>query len=83
MKIRNGFVSNSSSSSFTIKKEYLSPLQIKALLEYDGSEDNYDGWSIEEREDTIFGWTFMDNMTIHNYLDELGILKTIEIEWDD
>lgn len=31
MKIRNGFVSNSSSSSFVIKKEYLSAVQVEQI----------------------------------------------------
>ena len=34
MKIRNGFVSNSSSSSFIIKKDKLTKKQIKQILNY-------------------------------------------------
>jgi len=41
MKIRNGFVSNSSSSSFVIKKEDLSEEQIEILLNlYDSENPN-------------------------------------------
>ena len=79
MKIRNGFVSNSSSSSFIIKKESISELQAKALLDYASSEDNWDGWSIYELEEGIRGFTIMDNGSIEKVMDELGI---INIEWD-
>ncbi len=79
MKIRNGFVSNSSSSSFVIKKEILSKLQIKTLLEYESSEDNWDGWSVNEFNDCMSGFTIMDNGTIGKLMD---VLEITEIEWD-
>jgi hypothetical protein len=79
MKIRNGFVSNSSSSSFIIQKDALSKLQIKALLEYPMSEDNCDRWSVNEYDDCISGFTIMDNGYISKIMDELEIT---DIEWD-
>jgi len=79
MKIRNGFVSNSSSSSFTIDKETLSPLQIKALLAYAESEDNWDAWSVNEFDNCMSGFTIMDNGSIEKLMEDLGIT---EIEWE-
>jgi len=88
MKIRCGFVSNSSSSSFVIKKHYLSQQQIDGIknhatcgIEY----ANKDYWEITETEDEIQGSTFMDNFNIYSYMYvKLGIKKEhIEIdEWD-
>lgn len=79
MKIRNGFVSNSSSSSFTIQKDTLSKLQIKALLDYAVSEDNWDAWGIRERSDCVSGFTIMDNGSIGKLMDDLEIT---DVEWD-
>jgi hypothetical protein len=46
MKIRYGFVSNSSSSSFVIKTKTLSAVQIEEILRKPSSdEDPYDCWS--------------------------------------
>lgn len=73
MKIRNGFVSNSSSASFVIKKDKLSRLQIDMLLKYAKSEDNVDGWSITDNGDELSGWTVMDNGELGEYLEKLYI----------
>ena len=73
MKVRNGFVSNSSTSSFVIAKEALSELQIKSLLEYAESEDNCDGWSIREEKFFIKGYTIMDNGSIDPFIESLNI----------
>ncbi len=73
MKFRNGFISNSSSTSFVITKEALSELQIKALLEYAESEDNWDGWNIHETEYFIKGYTVMDNGSIDPFIESLNI----------
>ena len=79
MKIRNGFVSNSSSSSFVIAKEALTPLQILAIKEHVYLADKMgmnpeDGpWSITEDDFTISGSTGMDNFDIFEYMDKIGI----------
>jgi len=49
VKIRNGFVSNSSSSSFIIMKDKLSAEQIKAILENDYKDQPWpEPWDINE-----------------------------------
>ena len=66
MKLRYGFISNSSSSSFVIFKKYLTEEQKKTLLSYNNKEIEHEGgydetWQISETEDAIVGDTFMDN----------------------
>ena len=68
MKFRNGFVSNSSSSSFVISKAALTKEQIDKLLEYTDSKENNDGWNISEEEYFIKGWTHMDNEEISSFI---------------
>ena len=65
MKIRIGFVSNSSSASFVIIKDKLTEDQIKQLLDYNDSEENYDGWNISIRGEFVSGFTIMDNDEIN------------------
>ena len=92
MKIRTGFVSNSSSSSFVISKHYLSPDQIAKIYNHiDAAKEagmdakwfcEYDAWNIKEDEDNISGETSMDNFCMSEFLEKIGISSTY-ITWTE
>lgn len=80
MKIRSGFVSNSSSASFVIQKCSITPAEIFALMQYNISELNTDGWTISDNGDVITGFTSCDNDTFDEYLEKIG-LDQRKMEW--
>jgi len=82
MKIRHGFVSNSSSSSFVIKKELLTKLQLYAIRNHMKVAEemiegffvrDQDAWTITETDKIIRGYTSMDNFDMYELFDELLI----------
>jgi len=82
MKYRHGFVSNSSSASFVVRKSDITGIEGNALLAYNISEDNTDGWSIRESGDRIIGSTNMDNDALDEYLEKIGF-PFDKMEWRD
>ena len=90
MKIREGFVSNSSSSSFIIKKKDLSYEQMDNIrnhievgkrlgIEYADPED---AWTIHETDSEISGCTIIDNFRIEELFRAIGV-KDENITWGE
>jgi hypothetical protein len=95
MKIRKGLVSNSSSSSFIIKKALLTNDQIykisnhvkywnDVIADLPGyySCDDDEGWLIDESDDFISGSTHMDNFSMDKLFDLIDVDENI-VEWTD
>ena len=88
MKLRIGFVTNSSSSSFTIAKSDLTDDQIEKIKNYFeaakevGMNDLDDSWDINETNFNINGFTCMDNGDMLKFLRLIGVDRD-NIEWED
>lgn len=85
MKIRQGFVSNSSSSSFVIKTKHLTQEQIDTILNaYYDEWGNPTEWVVNHNESdgTITGSTYMDNFSFFELLQSIGV-KMKKVKWSD
>ena len=95
MKIRNGFVSNSSSSSFIINPAKISEDDLDKIKNYltqgsektgyDKSGEYYDYWSChyDERMGLYRGFTSMDNEYFSNWLVKNGLEEYVSFEGDN
>ena len=98
MKNRNGFVSNSSSSSFVIFKDSLTSNQKNMIYDYisyveyfieldENLKEKFEyydtsPWNIIEHDDYIFGETTMDNFDMLSYFDYIKLDEKY-VCWND
>ena len=75
MKVRNGFVSNSSSSSFILYKDKLTEDQILLIKNHHLCKTipcaDTDFWSVNERNDTLELFTMQDSFDMYEYLTQI------------
>lgn len=88
MKIRNGFVTNSSSSSFIIAKKHLTEKQVQAIVKHRELGEKLhlqypeDYWDIEQDDDFITGYTSMDNFDMQEFLEIINVPMG-KVNWSD
>lgn len=89
MKVRLGFVSNSSSSSFTILKKNISPKLVKKIISHRikarrvGMQcDEIDEWDITVNDYSVYGSTRMDNFDMREFLKRIGV-NLEKVEWSN
>ena len=88
MKYRIDFVTNSSSSSFTIQKGKLSEKQVMAIINHSklgkmiGIEYSSDEWKVEVTDEIVLADTYMNNFNMGEFLDKIGVNRRL-VEWDD
>ncbi len=87
MKIRQGFVSNSSSSSFAISLNDITAMQLVMIEKHSeiartiGGYDDDEPWMIDVEGGEVRGHTFMDNFDMYHYLTTVvGVSEDI-IKW--
>lgn len=88
MKIREDFVTNSSSSSFLIAKKHLDNDQINAIRRHSAIGEKLgiswfeDIWDIKENNDYIAGSTWMDNFDMEEFLEKIDV-DMDKVSWSD
>jgi len=85
MKTRDGFVSNSSSSSFLICKKDLTDTQIAKINNHMEEAEKlgmyvniHDEWAIHDHGDALKLSTGMDNFDMVTFLNRIGVREVIE-----
>jgi hypothetical protein len=91
MKLRNGFISNSSSSSFIINLKDLNDEQINKIINHMDYADDYglreewlndwDTWHIKIKGYIVEGYTNMDNFDMYEFIDKIGVKKEY-VKWE-
>jgi hypothetical protein len=82
MKIRNGFVSNSSSSSFVVSLKDITAAQYVAIMENDYKDQPWpEPWDIVVTSTDIEGSTFMDNYSMFDFFEKIGV-DTSKVKWE-
>ena len=89
MKIRNGFVSNSSSASFTIPKYEISGRQAQQIIDHAEECKKYgmfcsdsEAWDIDDYDaHNIKGSTIMDNFDMHEFFGHIGVDPDV-VRWN-
>lgn len=89
MKIRSGFVSNSSSSSFAVSLHKLTVTQLCQILNHEacGAELGVeyaasDPWNISVKNGVLYGDTWMDNFNMEEFLEKIGVADVEFGEFD-
>jgi hypothetical protein len=89
MKTRQGFVSNSSSASFILKKSMVTVEQLEKVCNHSIEGEKLglmyaksDPWDITEDDENLYGYTSMTNFDMEKFFDKIGIKNAYIIEGD-